>query len=550
MRSWLSSVALVVSTLLIPRPVHAQAEQLGDGEEIELDSEQTDEAPATVGPMSREAARADQLFDAERWGEAATALGPVVDGDTSDGRGNRQIAQYHLAIALYRLQFYQASYGIFAEIADDPNHLKFNQTMLWLSRLATQLPEPADIVDRLGKYEAEQLARFDNPQQRDLYSHLSYLLGKYKYRNRNYKEAIRLFEKVEKSTRHHSEAQLWMGVAFVQLGKAAPAAASFQRSVQSIDENTPGAARLRDLGHLSVARIHYSAGVRIGVDGVPSVNRRMLQVAIDHWSRVDAGGELWLDALFEQSWAYFMAGDSSRALGNIHTLQSPYFPGAFYPEADILKAVISLTHCHSDDAATIAVKMQEKVAPIVKELELTLDRLAGEDREAQFFRFMGDVRGGTTTLSPATRSVLEQSFSSRELLRHFEYIRVLDQEGARLRKAPTSFRDSRLGDYVTDALSLARDIAVRNAGALGRDRYQRALDELKEHLRDARNLHEFGKSEHAMVDRGLIGRLTKKETFTYAADGIDGAASWPFDGEYWRDELGSYRQQVTSICSK
>ena len=25
---------------------------------------------------------------------------------------------------------------------------------------------------------------------------------------------------------------------------------------------------------------------------------------------------------------------------------------------------------------------------------------------------------------------------------------------------------------------------------------------------------------------------------------------WPFDGEYWRDELGFYRQQVTPRCGR
>jgi hypothetical protein len=25
---------------------------------------------------------------------------------------------------------------------------------------------------------------------------------------------------------------------------------------------------------------------------------------------------------------------------------------------------------------------------------------------------------------------------------------------------------------------------------------------------------------------------------------------WPFDGEYWRDELGFYRQQVTNQCGR
>jgi hypothetical protein len=25
---------------------------------------------------------------------------------------------------------------------------------------------------------------------------------------------------------------------------------------------------------------------------------------------------------------------------------------------------------------------------------------------------------------------------------------------------------------------------------------------------------------------------------------------WPFNGEWWRDELGFYRQQVTNLCTR
>ena len=44
-----------------------------------------------------------------------------------------------------------------------------------------------------------------------------------------------------------------------------------------------------------------------------------------------------------------MAGDYPHALGNIHTIESPYFPNSFYPEADILKAVIYFANCQYDD---------------------------------------------------------------------------------------------------------------------------------------------------------------------------------------------------------
>src|SRR5262249_42402175 len=181
----------------------------GAPREVTLDEEpgakggaKADEGPVTAGQMTEEAAQGKRLFDAERWNEASLILKRVVSGETGDDEGNKQIAQYHLAIALYRLQFYQASYGIFSEIADKPNHIKFTETLLWLSKLATQLPEPADIVERVGKYKSEAIARFNNPQQQDLFWQLNYLLGRYKYRNRNYEEAISLFDKVSKKSKY------------------------------------------------------------------------------------------------------------------------------------------------------------------------------------------------------------------------------------------------------------------------------------------------------------------------------------------------------------
>ena len=138
-------------------------------------------------------------------------------------------------------KFYQASYGIFSEIADKPNHLKFNETLLWLSKLATQLPEPADIIERVGKYNDEQIARFNNPQQRDLYWQLNYLLGRYKYRNRQYEEAHPpLRARSTRKSKYYVQAQFFSGISYVQLRKSVPAVQSFQRIVSAIDEGVEG----------------------------------------------------------------------------------------------------------------------------------------------------------------------------------------------------------------------------------------------------------------------------------------------------------------------
>ena len=525
----------------------------GKTREVNLD-EGADAGPVTAGQMTEEAAQGKRLFDNERWSEAALVLKRVVDGETGDDEGNKQIAQYHLAICLYRLQFYQASYGIFSAIADKPNHLKFNETLLWLSKLATQLPEPADIIERVGKYKTEQISRFDNPQQRDLFWQLNYLLGRYKYRNRNYEEAVSLFEKVNKKSKYNVQAQFFTGISYVQLRKSVPAVKSFQKIVTAIDDGAEGVedeARMRDLAYLSMARTYYSASVRLDDNNVPTIDANKLSAAVKYWNRVDVASEYWLDALFEESWAYFMAGDYPHALGNIHTIESPYFPNSFYPEADVLKAVISFTICQYEDATTVVARMKKKYEPIKKELEAVLNRFKGEGGEQKFFEFLKDVRAGKGNLAPVIRPVVENALSDRQLLRNLEYVRVLDEEDARFKKAPSSFKNSPIGNDVTDALNLARDLAVRNAGALARDRYQRNLDELNEHLRDASKiLIDITAAERNKLDQSVItGQLTKEESLTYGqVKPDDEHVLWPFNGEYWRDELGFYRQVVVSKC--
>jgi hypothetical protein len=531
--------------------------------EIELDAPAAGPAqkvvdnspPPTAGQMSEQAAQAKRLFDGEKWSEAALALYRVYKGETGDDEGNKQLAQYHLAIALYRLKFYQAAYAYFSEISDKPNHLKFNETLLWLSKLATDLPEPADIVERVGKYNDEQIARFNNANQRDLFWQLNYLLGRYKYRNRQYEDALRLFGKVDRQSKYYVQGQFFSGISNVQLRKSVPAVQSFQRVVGAIDEGVEGVedeSRMRDLAFLSMARTYYSASIHLDENNAPSIDSQKLSAAVKYWNKVDVASEYWLDGLFEESWAYFMAGDYSHALGNIHTLEAPYFPKSFYPEAGVLKAVIYFANCQYDDATAIVAQFQQKYQPIYNDLSDVLKRFKGDNQEEPFYKFLKDVRDGKADLKPRIKPIVENALSDRQLLRNLEYVGALDKESNRFKTAGHTFQNSTLGGDVKDALQLARDIAVRNAGQLAKDRYQRNLDELNEHLRDsAKILIDITAAQRNQLDTAIAGgQVTAAESKANVVKPDEEHIIWPFDGEYWRDELGFYRQTITSKCGR
>jgi tetratricopeptide (TPR) repeat protein len=423
--------------------------------------------------------------------------------------------------------------------------------LLWLARLAIQLPEPADIVERVGKYDKDQIARFDNAQQKTLFWQLNYLLGRYKYRARSYDEAIELFEKVDKKSPYYVKGKFFEGISYVQRRQSVPAVKSFQAIIDAIDEGVEGVedeSRMKDLAHLSMARTYYSASVRLDESGIPKIDPKKLSAAVKFWNRVDVASEYWLDALFEQSWAYFMAGDYPHALGNIHTIESPYFPNSFYPEAKVLNAVISFTVCQYEDATTTVARMKKRYEH-PKELAAILDKYSGDDGRSSSnspdVREQGQVE--------RDRAVVQNALSDRQLLRNIEYVKLLDKEAALFKAQPASFRDSDLGSDITDSLDLARELAIRNAGTLAKDRYERYLEELEEHLRNSQKiLIDIVNAERNKLDEKVLkGQVSKEDTDIYGVVSPDEEhVLWPFDGEYWRDELGFYRQVVVSKCGK
>jgi tetratricopeptide (TPR) repeat protein len=510
-----------------------------------------------AGTGSDVAAQAKKLYESEKYWEAAQSFYRVSIGETGDDEGNKQIAQFGLAKSLYKLRLYQAAYSIFSEIADNPNHLKYGETLLWVAKLATDLPEPADIIERVGKYSEEHVAKFNNDEQRELYWQLNYLLGRYRYRNGKYPEALELFDKVNRKSKYYVQAQFFAGITNVQMRRSSPAVQSFQRILGAIEEGdvpSEDEARFRDLAYLSMARTFYSASIKVDENtNQPTVDQTRLSAAVKYWNKVDVASEYWLDALFEESWAYFMAGDYSHALGNIHTIQAPYFPHAYYPEADVLKAVIYFSNCQYDDALTIVARFRGQFLPIREELTKTLNRFKkGSNQEEAFYKFLRDVRDDRAQLDPKVAPVVKTALSDRQLLRNLEYVRLLDEEESRFKKAPAHFKQAKVGDLVQDSIHDARALAVRNTGELAMGRYQRNLDDLNEQLRNGQKiLIDITAAQRNQLDQLMQNALTTaEESKANIVKPDEEHVIWPFNGEYWRDELGFYRQTITSKCTR
>jgi len=520
--------------------------------------------PEAQGPPSEALANALRLYQQESYAQAAVQFQRVVQKETGDEPGNVQKAQFFLGKCFYHLKFYQAALGVFEEIAlMSTGHLFFSTTLQWLAQLARELPESAGIVSLVGRYgdSISVLQQFNTSETSDLYNELLYLMGKNWYQRGEFAKARDFFLEIDVQHENFIRAIFFVGITHVRERRAEPAAKAFLQIIDKYDGKlflSYEEKRYLNLAWLSIARIYYST--------------KHYESAMAAWAKIPQSSEYYLDALFEESWAHFQIDQLDRALGNIHTINSPYFEEFFYPESVILKAVIYFGMCMFEDAQQTVEYFRKKYEPFQQELQATLARF--NDNKA-FYEYLIKIRNtgnkgqadekgkekensnkGEVEKSIVTKQiedVMRGALGDRTLLRNIDYIDMLNAEEEQLKKMPSAFINSGAGIRIQQDINTAKTVAIDNTGNLVRSRYERLLSEIHDFMNQ-------GTRVEIEILKALRGELDIEISAEQEVTGLTIKASkvssdaehqlWPFEGEFWRDELGYYRQPISNRCGR
>ena len=133
-------------------------------QDMSFDMKETGQAPnakpPAEGPPSEALANALRLYQDKRYPEAAVQFQRIIEGEVKDSEGNKQKAQFFLGKTLFHLEYYQSALSVFDEISQvGKAHLFFDQTLQWLAQLASQLPEPAGIIEKVGRYDVSEVSQ-------------------------------------------------------------------------------------------------------------------------------------------------------------------------------------------------------------------------------------------------------------------------------------------------------------------------------------------------------------------------------------------------------
>lgn len=99
---------------------------------------------------------------------------------------------------------------------------------------------------------------------------------------------------------------------------------------------------------------------------------------------------------------------------------------------------------------------------------------------------------------------------------------------------------------------MAKSFAIDTTGDLVRTRFNRLIDDLNDLLTQVDTIEleifTYLRGNLDAESQAQMLEIERSGGFDVRVD--EEHMMWPFDGEYWRDELGFYRQQVTSHCGR
>ncbi len=323
------------------------------------------------------------------------------------------------------------------------------------------------------------------------------------------------------------------GLSALAAGDDAGAAREFLALAQlPAGKGDRAATERRDKAYLQLARLAYQGGD----------DARATQL----YERVGRSGPEWLEALFEASWAHFRKTEDEKALGNLLTLHAPFFQNRFFPESFVLKALVLYQNCRYADARATLLDFEQRYRPLQEGLSATLAKL-GTPQSAYEFLARGAVEV-QESVPPAAREEVGRVEQEPDLLGATQAAVQLAQEIDSLDRRPAVFRSSALITRLTPRLRQARLALLESAGHKLLSRLAQERSELRELL-----------GQTLRLSYEIAGR--EKELAATSGDGLtsthrdpphvdDDEELWPFQGEYWRDELGSYRYQLGKRCAK
>jgi tetratricopeptide (TPR) repeat protein len=477
-------------------------------------------------------------------------------------------ARYVMAKALYRMGLYHSSLGEFSKILAVGPETKFFRTSLeWLFFISRKTKNETVILDEIARYANQEF-----PER--FRSEFHYLLARYHFvrgkaldqvgrgedADKSFNEVKRLTLLIPKTDVFYPRAKYLEGLTFFRFGNRAPSAAARRTDINTLGaieamkeivrvtrsgagldaEQATVNQKLRELAFMQLGRTHYGM--------------QQNRYALFYYNKVERGTSQWLESMFESSWANYRVGQYEQALGNLITLSSPFFREEYFPEALILKAVIYYENCRYRESSLILQDFERTYLPVHDQLELITKK---QMEASEYYGVLSDVqkknkegleKGQTDVI---LERILRLALTDQDLKKTNESILELETEMDTFGEKGDTFRYSELSKQLLEGLKGQRTSLIEKAGIMAKGKLETELVSLKQLLANGLRIKfETVTKEKEFLEEQLKagGKTAVVKKYRFSVAVADDQLYWPYEGEYWRDELGTYQYTMTKGC--
>lgn len=450
-------------------------------------------------------------------------------------------SKYILGLTLFELGLHQTSGFAFFDVINSrrtASEEKYVRLALEKLSFVTDYTES----DVLLKYAVSKVRPSSFPQgQRDLFF---YRLGDLKLKAQSYNEAQDYLGRVPRTSPYFPNARYKQGLALAHMKRTRESFRAFsdlKQEYQAAPVTTPN----RVDAVMAQARVLYQAG---DFDG-----------AVELYRQIPRDTPQWHDSLFERSWAMLRIGQFRSALSNFQTLHSSYYQDSYIPESLLLRSIVYLYICKYDEMGKVLDLYDRIYKPIQQQVVETLRTESNPEFYYSEIRKVFDylqVKEGLDKVKRQVRipyQVLRHIAGDGDISTSLRYLQRLEEEHARARSLSAEWQNSAVGRY---SLGIVQRRIANTKNSIGRY-VMRNMNRVRSDLRSLSEQGDFLKleqlgAEKESVRKEIAGKGLPEQQVDagtgrnyYIQNGYE---YWPFQGEYWLDELGNYHYVGVQNC--
>jgi tetratricopeptide (TPR) repeat protein len=450
-------------------------------------------------------------------------------------------SKYILGLTLFELGLHQASgFAFFDVISSRPKSGEEKYIRLALEKLSyvTDYTES----DVLLKYAVSKVSPQSFPrEQQDLFF---YRLGDLKLKENKFEEAQNYLAKVPQSSPYYPNARYKLGLALARTNKTRAAFSAFS-DLEAEYSNAPVTAPNRVDALMAKARVLYQA--------------KNFDDAVELYRQIPRDTPQWHDSLFERSWAMLRVGQFRSALSNFQTLHSSYYQDSYIPESLLLRSIVYLYICKYDEMGKVLNLYDRIYKPIQQQVVETLRNQKNPEFYYAEVRKVFDylqVKKGLDDVKRRVQvpyQVLRYVVGDGDISTSLRYLKRLEEELGRARSLSSEWQNSAVGKY---SIGIVERRIKNTQTSIGRY-VMKSMNQIRADLRrlseqgDFLKLEQIG-AEKESLRKEIAGKgLPSKQIDSGAARDYyikNGYEYWPFQGEYWLDELGNYHYVGVQNC--